>query len=108
MITQSNYREYQRPQFRRLADDQLKGLHHASLEILERTGVCLYEQEALDLMRKAGLTVDEGNRVRVPPTLIEWALSVAPRISGDESTPSWSGLPAEYRRGPWVTTTSFV
>jgi trimethylamine--corrinoid protein Co-methyltransferase len=78
MITQNNYVEHQTPQFRRLADDQLKRLHHASLEILDRTGVCLYDQEALDLMREAGLTVDEGNRVRVPPALIEWALSVTP------------------------------
>jgi trimethylamine--corrinoid protein Co-methyltransferase len=79
MITQSNYFEYNTPQFRRLSDDQLKRIHHASLEILDRTGVCLYEQEALDLMKKAGVKITEGNRVRIPPSLVEWAISMAPK-----------------------------
>jgi trimethylamine--corrinoid protein Co-methyltransferase len=78
MITQTNYTEYRTPQFRRLSDDQLERIHHASLEILDRTGVCLYDEEALDLMRKAGVKVFEGNRVRIPPSLVEWALSIAP------------------------------
>ena len=79
MILQGNYVEFNTPQFRKLSDDQLERLHHASLEILDRTGVCLYEQEALDLLKKAGLEVSEENRVRIPPGLVEWALSIAPR-----------------------------
>jgi trimethylamine--corrinoid protein Co-methyltransferase len=79
MILQSNYMEFKTPQFRKLSDDQLERLHHASLEILDRTGVCLYEQEAIDLLKKAGVTVEEGNQVRIPPGLVEWALSVAPK-----------------------------
>ncbi len=79
MALQSNYIAFNTPQFRKLSDDQLERLHHASLEILDRTGVCLYEDEALDLLKKAGLQVDEGNRVRIPPGLVEWALSVAPK-----------------------------
>lgn len=64
---------------RKFSDDQVKRLHDASLEILERTGVCLYSQEALDLVQKAGVKVSDGNRVRIPPALVEWALSVAPK-----------------------------
>ena len=79
MILQSNYTEFNTPRFRKLSDDQLERLHHASLEILDRTGVCLYDQDALDLLKKAGLTVSEENRVRIPPALVEWALSVAPK-----------------------------
>ncbi len=79
MILQSNYVEFNTPQFRRLSDDQLERIHHASLEILDRTGVCLYDQEALDLLKKAGVKASEGNRVRIPPALIEWALSIAPK-----------------------------
>jgi trimethylamine--corrinoid protein Co-methyltransferase len=79
MILQSNYVSFDAPQFRRLSDDQLERLHHASLEILDRTGVCLYEEESLDLLEKAGVKVEDGNRVRIPPGLVEWALSVAPR-----------------------------
>ena len=79
MILQSNYVEFNTPQFRKLSDAQLERLHHASLEILDRTGVCLYEQESLDLLIKAGLEVSEENRVRIPPGLVEWALSIAPK-----------------------------
>ena len=79
MNLQSNYTEFNTPRFRKLSDDQLERLHHASLEILDRTGVCLYDQDALDLLKKAGLAVSEENRVRIPPALVEWALSVAPK-----------------------------
>jgi trimethylamine--corrinoid protein Co-methyltransferase len=79
MILQSNYTAYDTPRFRKLSDDQLEQLHHASLEILDRTGICLYEPEALELFKKKGIKVEEGNRVRIPPGLVEWALSSAPK-----------------------------
>lgn len=79
MILQSNYTTFNTPQFRKLSDDQVERLHHASLEILDRTGVCLYEEECLDLLKKAGVKVTEGNRVRIPPGMVEWALSIAPK-----------------------------
>jgi len=79
MILQSNYVEFNTPQFRKLSDDQVERIHNASLEILDHTGVCLYEQEALDLLEKAGVGVSEENRVRIPPGLVEWALSIAPK-----------------------------
>lgn len=79
MQLQSNYVGFDTPQFRKLSDDQLERLHHASLEILDRTGVCLYEEEALKLCEKAGVQVIDGNRVHIPPGLVEWALSVAPK-----------------------------
>lgn len=79
MILQSNYNEFNTPQFHKLSHDQVERLHHASLEILDRTGVCLYDQEALDLLKKAGLEISEENRVRIPPGLVEWALSIAPK-----------------------------
>lgn len=79
MALQSNYVMYLTPQFRKLSDDQLGQIHNASLEILDRTGVCLYEEEALELLKKAGVKVEDGNRVRIPPGLVEWALSIAPK-----------------------------
>lgn len=79
MVLQSNYIQYITPQFRKLSPDQVEHLHCASLEILDRTGVCLYDQECLDLLQKAGVKPTEGNRVRIPPGLVEWALSVAPK-----------------------------
>jgi trimethylamine--corrinoid protein Co-methyltransferase len=67
------------PHFRKLSDDQVERLHHASLEILDCTGVRLFEQEALDLLKSKGVVIEDGNRVRIPPGLVEWALGVAPK-----------------------------
>lgn len=79
MITHSNYTSYETPRFKKLSEDQVERLHHASLEILDRTGIRLYETEAIELLKKKGIKVQEGNRVRIPPGLVEWALTVAPK-----------------------------
>ncbi len=70
---------YQSPFFRKLSDHQLRRLHNASLEILERTGVWLHAEEAVALLEKAGASVVEGNRVHIPAHLVEWALNLAPK-----------------------------
>ena len=67
------------PHFRKLSDDQLSRIREASLEILERTGVRLHLPEAVDLLRKAGAQVLDDGWVRIPPQLVEWAISVAPK-----------------------------
>lgn len=79
MSLQSNYSEYNTPQFKKLSNDQLERIHHASLEILDHTGVYLYNQEAIDLLQKAGVKVVDGSKVFIHPGLVEWALSVAPK-----------------------------
>jgi trimethylamine---corrinoid protein Co-methyltransferase len=56
-----------------LTKEELQKLHQATLEVLETTGVEVYEDEALDLLKKAGAEV-KGSRVRIPATLIDWAL----------------------------------
>lgn len=65
--------------FRRLSDEQCEKLHQASLQILGRTGARLHHQPAIDLLRKAGASVSEGNRVRIPPSLVEQAFDTAPQ-----------------------------
>jgi trimethylamine--corrinoid protein Co-methyltransferase len=65
------------PCYRGLTDEQCRLIHSASLEILERTGVLLYYQPAVELLKKAGCFVEE-NRVRIPAHLVEWALRTAP------------------------------
>ncbi|MCK4901195.1 MAG: trimethylamine methyltransferase family protein, partial [Anaerolineales bacterium] len=75
--TQTNVNAYTAPFYRGLTDDQCRLIHNASLEILERTGVELYYQPAVDLLKSAGCNVDE-NRVRIPTYLVEWALRAAP------------------------------
>jgi trimethylamine--corrinoid protein Co-methyltransferase len=64
--------------FSRLSDEQCKTLHSASLEILERTGARLHHQPAVELLRRAGASVTEGNRVRIPAKMVEAALETAP------------------------------
>jgi trimethylamine--corrinoid protein Co-methyltransferase len=79
MTLQSNYSSLDTPHFRKLSDDQVERLHYASLEILDRTGVRLFDPEALDLLEKKGVAIEDGNRVYIPPALVDWALSVAPK-----------------------------
>jgi len=64
--------------FRRLSNRECQKLHWASLEILERTGARLHHQPAIDLLQRAGASVSDGNRVRIPPALVENAISAAP------------------------------
>jgi trimethylamine--corrinoid protein Co-methyltransferase len=53
-------------------------IHHASLEILRRTGVRVYHQAALELLRRSDALIADENLVRFPPALVEWALKQAP------------------------------
>jgi trimethylamine--corrinoid protein Co-methyltransferase len=61
-----------------LGSDQCETIHLASLEILRRTGVRVYHEEALALLRQADALITDGNLVRLPPALVEWALEQAP------------------------------
>jgi trimethylamine--corrinoid protein Co-methyltransferase len=74
-----HFNQYRPVQFRSLTEDQIALLHEASLEIMARTGMRFYAQEALDLFKKAGASVSDGNLVRIPPHLVEWALRTAPK-----------------------------
>jgi trimethylamine---corrinoid protein Co-methyltransferase len=74
---QTNTNAHITPHYRGMTDEQCRLIHCASLEILERTGVQLYYQPAIDLLKKAGCYVEE-NRVRIPAHLAEWALRTAP------------------------------
>ncbi len=79
MIERAGGLRQERAAFSRLTAEECRRLHEASLEILERTGVRLFEAEAVDLVRKAGASVSDGNRVRIPARVVERALSSAPR-----------------------------
>lgn len=65
--------------FPKLTENQCQKLHEASLEILERVGVRLDFQDAIDLLKKGGAKVDEKNLVHVPSRLVERALKNAPK-----------------------------
>jgi trimethylamine--corrinoid protein Co-methyltransferase len=61
---------------------QCEQIHLASLEVLRRTGVRVHEEEALALLREAGAHVGDDNLVRLPASLVEWALRQAPSRLG--------------------------
>lgn len=77
------------PAFHCLSSQQVRQTHKATLEVLERTGVDVYNEAALALLQRAGAQVT-GVRVRFPSALVEWAISSAP-----ESITIWSrdGVP---------------
>lgn len=63
--------------FEYLSEEELYHLHMASCEILERTGVEVLDEEALELLRSGGAHVD-GTRVRIPTSMVEKAIQSAP------------------------------
>ncbi|MBU0482812.1 MAG: trimethylamine methyltransferase family protein [Proteobacteria bacterium] len=65
--------------FGKLSPQQCEKLHNASLEILERTGVRLFDPEAVELLRNAGAFISEENRVRIPSGLVEKAFTTVPK-----------------------------
>jgi len=67
-----------RPHSSFLEEDQCERIHHAALEILRRTGVRVFHEEALGLLREAGCHVADENLVRLPPALVKWALQQPP------------------------------
>ena len=62
-----------------LAAEQVERLHQATIEILERTGVIVSHQRAIDLLKAAGARVD-GQRVRIPSHLVDAAIASAPDL----------------------------
>lgn len=76
---ETNYIQFKTPQFRFLSDQQLEKLHYATLEILERTGVTIECQEAIELLDGAGADVSDPKRVRIPSYLVEQALRTTPK-----------------------------
>ena len=62
-----------------MTEDQIERIHHATLDILQRVGVKVFEPEALDLLHAAGALVD-GNLVKIPSTLVQQAIESAPKV----------------------------
>ncbi|OGO59127.1 MAG: hypothetical protein A2V85_17040 [Chloroflexi bacterium RBG_16_72_14] len=67
------------PRYDRLTPADSTRLHDAAVSILERTGARLHDPEAVERLHGAGARVGDDGRVFVPGSLVDWALSVAPR-----------------------------
>ncbi len=65
-------------QYRPLKEEDVGRIHEASLTVLERTGIEVVESEAREIFQKAGARIDEeNNRVFIPRTMVEDALTKA-------------------------------
>jgi trimethylamine--corrinoid protein Co-methyltransferase len=62
----------------RMGEAECRGIHFASLEVLERVGVDVHDEKAIEILAGAGARV-EGMRVRIPEYLVEDALRRVPR-----------------------------
>jgi trimethylamine--corrinoid protein Co-methyltransferase len=66
------------PRMSMLSEEQCRTIHLASLEILRRTGVRVFHDDALALLRASDALVSDENLVRFPAGLVKWALEQAP------------------------------
>lgn len=61
-----------------LTDEEVEAIHQATLRILSQVGVVLTQPAAREMLSGAGAVV-QGDRVRLPPDLVERAVSQCPR-----------------------------
>jgi trimethylamine--corrinoid protein Co-methyltransferase len=78
MMKTANSIAFQSPQFSLLSESQLKDIHLAALEVLRRTGIRFHHREAVDMLKKAGAFVSDGNLVKFPARMVEDAIASAP------------------------------
>jgi trimethylamine--corrinoid protein Co-methyltransferase len=64
--------------YKPLKNEDVKRIHEASLEVLERTGIEVLPSECREIFGRAGAKIDqENNRVFIPRSLVEDALGTA-------------------------------
>lgn len=72
--------KYNASEFKYLTEEDIKDIHQNTLDVLQDVGVLVYHDEAIDLLKKAGAYVKDGNRVYFPSSLVEWAINSAPSV----------------------------
>ena len=86
-----------------LSSDEVYRIHMATMEVLERVGVLVEDNEALDLLSSAGAMVDKlKGRARIPEYLVKDACRKAP-----SSFDIYTRDMKKIRIGPGKTTISF-
>ncbi len=74
-----NYGVNATPQFRVLSNDQIETIYFAALRVLERVGAQMHDPDSVRLLRGAGAFVEDEDRVRFPPAMVEAALRTVPQ-----------------------------
>lgn len=63
-----------------LSRDEIEAVHLTILQVFEKTGVRVYSNKALEMLKNAGAEVDEKTfRVKVPSYLVEESIKSAPK-----------------------------
>lgn len=61
------------------SDDEVGAIHSATLEVLDKTGIFIEDEEALEILDGGGAAVDKNTKVaRIPPHVVEDAIRSAP------------------------------
>ncbi len=75
----SGSHQHQRLSFSNLTSLELDEIHRATLEVLEKTGIYVETDEALEIFDGAGAEIDRTRKiVKMPPHLVEDAIASAP------------------------------
>ena len=61
-----------------LSQEQVRLVHERTLDLLERTGVCVQSREALEVLGDAGCDIGDPARVKIPRALVDEAIENAP------------------------------
>jgi trimethylamine--corrinoid protein Co-methyltransferase len=77
-MIQSSFVENRSVYFRVLSDDQIWEIRQAAFDVLENAGCHLQHPGAVELLKKAGASV-QGERVRVPRYIVEECVRTAPK-----------------------------
>ena len=93
-----------------LSEGQCQEISAAAFRILGRTGCIIQNEDARNLLKEAGCSV-EGERVWIPETLIRWALDVAPKcvtLYNRDGDSAMKLEPHEVNFGPVTSTCDIV
>ena len=73
------FRLSRRPRLVFWSDEEIKKIHHASIEILERTGMEFYCPEVVEMLGDSGAKVINDKLVKIPSRMVEDALRTVNR-----------------------------
>ncbi len=73
-----NYTENATPRYQVLAKDQIEEILSGSIEILERVGVKIHDEDVVELLKKGGAQTTDGVLVKIPAFMVKKALLTAP------------------------------
>ncbi|MBC8235798.1 trimethylamine methyltransferase family protein [bacterium] len=105
-----NYQSNASTQFRVLSELQCEEIYFAMLHVLEQTGVDVYNDEALQLLKSNGAIVDD-HRVYIPSQMVKSALASAPprfTVYGRNGTKALLIEPNRVYFGPGPTCPNFL